>query len=44
MTLSDIITRIVSPEDPIPIGVVTALIGAPVFITLLKGNKGSPND
>ena len=44
MTLSDIITRIVSPEDPIPIGVVTALIGAPVFIALLKGNKGSPND
>lgn len=44
MTLSDIVTRIASPDDPIPIGVVTALIGAPVFIALLKGKRNNHND
>ena len=44
MTIADIATRIASPDDPIPIGVVTALIGAPVFITLLKGKRSLRDD
>lgn len=35
LIVSDIISRIVTPLDNVPIGVVTALIGAPFFIYLL---------
>ena len=39
---SDIVSRAFSQTDPIPIGVVTALIGAPFFVALLK-TKGAGN-
>ena len=40
---SDIVSRTVSPTDPVPIGVITALIGAPFFVALLR-RKGGEND
>lgn len=40
---SDIVSRTVSPTDPVPIGVITALIGAPFFVVLLR-RKGGEND
>ena len=39
---SDIVSRAFSQTAPIPIGVVTALIGAPFFVALLK-TKGAGN-
>lgn len=44
MTFADIAARWISPSDPVPIGVITALIGAPLFITLLRGKGASEND
>ncbi len=38
---ADIISRTISHTDPVPIGVVTALIGAPFFAILLKTKGGS---
>ena len=35
LIVADLISRIVTPLDNVPIGVVTALIGAPFFIYLL---------
>ncbi len=37
---ADIVSRVVSHTDPVPIGVVTALIGAPFFALLLKSKGG----
>lgn len=36
MILSDVISRSIMPPLEIPIGVITALIGAPIFIVLLR--------
>lgn len=44
LILADVGARLWSPSDPIPIGVVTALLGAPFFIALLKRTGGSNND
>jgi hypothetical protein len=42
LTASDIFARVRSRRRPnLPIGVVTALIGAPFFIWLLRRNKRS---
>jgi len=38
MIISDVIARSIFPPLEIPIGVITALIGAPVFVFLLKRN------
>ena len=39
MVLCDLLSRTVFPPVEIPIGVITAIIGAPVFIILLKKGK-----
>lgn len=39
MLLSDTLCRCVIPPREIPIGTVTAILGVPFFISLLKGNK-----
>ena len=36
---SDILSRCVSPTDPIPIGAITSLLGAPFFIMILRGKR-----
>jgi iron complex transport system permease protein len=36
LALADVISRVVSPGSPLPIGAVTALGGAPFFIVLLR--------
>lgn len=36
VVFSDIVSRLVSPLDSVPIGVVTALLGAPFFLYLLR--------
>jgi iron complex transport system permease protein len=41
MVVCDLISRIIWPPLEIPIGVITAILGAPVFIVLLKKNIGS---
>jgi iron complex transport system permease protein len=35
MVLADIVSRIIIPQQILPIGVVTALFGAPAFAVLL---------
>src|SRR5690606_19913607 len=41
MIVADIVSRIIIPGQVLPIGVVTALIGAPVFaIILIRGSRG----
>jgi len=40
---ADIVSRAVSQTDPIPIGVITALIGAPFFVFLLR-KRGNADD
>ncbi len=40
VVLSDLASRCFSPTDPVPIGVVTALVGAPFFAALLKSQGG----
>ena len=42
LTFSDVAARAVSQTDPVPIGVITALLGAPFFAFLLK-SKGLGN-
>ncbi len=37
---ADMLSRCVSAENPIPIGVITALLGAPFFIFILRKGKG----
>jgi iron complex transport system permease protein len=39
LLMADIIVRLVSPVSEIPVGVITALIGAPFFINLLIKSK-----
>ena len=43
LVFADIISRLANPTDNVPIGVITALIGAPFFIFLLRrpGNAGA---
>ena len=36
---ADIVARVLSPENPVPIGVITAIIGAPFFILILRKGK-----
>lgn len=41
VVFSDIVSRLVSPLDSVPIGVVTALLGAPFFLYLLRRGGGN---
>lgn len=41
MVFSDLVSRIIFPPLEIPIGVITAIFGAPVFIYLLKKNQSA---
>jgi iron complex transport system permease protein len=36
LVLADVLSRVVSPESPLPVGAVTALFGAPFFVVLLR--------
>jgi iron complex transport system permease protein len=36
LTLADVAARVVSPQFPLPIGAVTALMGAPFFVYILR--------
>jgi iron complex transport system permease protein len=38
LVLCDLISRVLLPPTEIPVGVVTAVIGAPIFVYLLKKN------
>ncbi len=40
LTLSDLLARTLLPAGDLPIGIITALIGAPLFLKLLFGGKG----
>lgn len=42
MVLADIASRLIVPGQVLPIGVVTALVGAPVFAALLYRNRAAP--
>ncbi len=42
MVLADIASRIIVPQQVVPIGVVTALVGAPAFAALLFRSRSSP--
>ena len=44
LVLADTAARLWSPADPVPIGVVTAFLGAPFFLALLKRSGESDND
>ncbi len=39
MELVDIVARIIIPPAELPIGIITAIIGAPIFIFILISNK-----
>lgn len=39
IVLADIISRGYNPTDPVPIGVITAFIGAPFFAYILKSKR-----
>lgn len=39
LTLADVAARLVSPGTPLPIGAVTALLGAPFFVHLLRSRN-----
>lgn len=39
LVFADIVARLLNPVDNVPIGVITALIGAPFFIFLLRNSK-----
>ncbi len=39
LTLADIVARLVLKPAELPIGIVTAAVGAPVFIALLRGRR-----
>ncbi len=41
MVLADIVSRVILPQQVLPIGVVTALVGAPVFAILLYRTRRS---
>lgn len=40
MVGADLLSRAANPADPVPIGVITSLLGVPFFIFLLKFGKG----
>jgi iron complex transport system permease protein len=44
MVLVDLVARIVIPPAELPIGIITAVIGAPVFLVILlrQQRRGSP--
>ncbi len=42
MILADIVSRIIIPGQVLPIGVITALVGAPAFALLLGQRRGQP--
>ncbi|WP_027351182.1 FecCD family ABC transporter permease [Halotalea alkalilenta] len=42
MVLADIVSRIIVPQQVLPIGVVTALVGAPAFALILYRSRLSP--
>ena len=39
LTLADLLARVVNPPNVLPVGVFTALVGAPFFLYLLRDNK-----
>ncbi len=41
LILADLLARIVLPAGDLPIGILTALLGAPLFMKLLFGNSGN---
>lgn len=42
MVLADIVSRIILPQQVLPIGVVTALVGVPFFVVILYRGKRAP--
>ncbi len=40
LTLADVAARTLSPSGELPVGAVTALVGAPFFLVLLRGRRG----
>ncbi|MCH2461556.1 MAG: iron chelate uptake ABC transporter family permease subunit, partial [Gemmatimonadetes bacterium] len=42
LTLADIAARLVLSPTEIPIGVITAFVGVPLFLTLLRRNLSTP--
>lgn len=40
LTLADVCARAFSPADPIPVGIITALLGCPFFLAILRKNTG----
>ena len=42
LVFADVISRVIVPGQVLPIGVVTALVGAPVFALILIGKRASP--
>ncbi len=43
LTFSDLLSRLFNVDNPVPIGVITALAGVPFFLFLLKFGKGERN-
>jgi iron complex transport system permease protein len=41
LLVSDILGRVVMPPGEIPVGIVTAFVGAPVFIALARRKRAS---
>ena len=41
LVFADIVSRLANPTDNVPIGVITALIGAPFFVFLLRRNSNA---
>jgi iron complex transport system permease protein len=41
LVICDLLARVIPDQGEMPVGVITAMIGAPVFIVLLKKQKGS---
>ena len=39
LTLADVVGRVVARPDEIDVGILTALIGAPVFIAIVRRQK-----
>jgi iron complex transport system permease protein len=39
LTLADLLARVVNPPNVLPVGVFTALVGAPFFLYLLRNSK-----
>lgn len=42
LVFADVVSRVIAPGQVLPIGVVTALVGAPVFALILIGKRTSP--